>query len=294
MGLGTRLCRTYQAFYSALLQCHALCGVRLPKSEENCAFFYRESWWLHHFLYCPLTEGPKTPPLPAAGVVLEGGGDREGGGEIMEQSGGADDTHKLTDDNLSSVSDTSLASCSGDEGVGPRTPPTEPNESSLINMSDVSSDLDDGERALMSSQEDAPGNQAEKPGGDGVSSQPEEKDTVVSANQPESGGDAPGKQPIATAMEETAADSEDVLKSADSAELSGMLSSDTVAVENANVLPGEDVPHPLLSETASQQGSAPPSPTAVGTPTKTPGKRKVRKNCIISLHFSYIDVQKMT
>lgn len=241
------------------------------------------------FLCCSLTEGPKTPPLPAAGVALEGSGDGEGGGgEIMEQSAGADDSHKLTDDNLSSVSDTSLASCSGDEGVGPKTPPTEPNEHSLINVSDVSSDLDDGEQALMSSQEDAPGNQAEKPGGDGVSSQPEERDTAVSANQLESGGDAPGNQPTATAMEETTAASEDVPKSADSAELSGVLSSDTAAVESVNVLPGEEVPHPLLSETASQQGSAPPSPTAVGTPTKTPGKRKVSKNHFISLQLKII------
>lgn len=226
-------------------------------------------------------------------MVLEGGGDGEGGGgEIMEQSAGADDSHKLTDDNLSSVSDTSLASCSGDEGVGPRTPPTEPNEPSLINVSDVSSDLDDGERALMSSQEDAPGNQAEKSGGDGDGSQPEERDTGVSANQPESGEDAPGNQPTATAVEETTAASEEVLKPADSAELSGALSSDTVAVESANILPGEEVPHPLLSETASQQGSAPPSPTAVGTPTKTPGKRKVsKKNCIISLHLKTIELE---
>jgi hypothetical protein len=85
-------------------------------------------------------------------------------------------------------------------------------------------------------------------------------------------------------MEEaTAAASEDIPKSADSAELSGgVLSSDTVAVESSSVLPGEEVPHPLLSEAASQQESAPPSPTAIGTPTKTPGKRKVSNK---SLHL---------
>lgn len=232
-------------------------------------------------MYHPLLEGPKTPPLPA-GEDLEGAGG-EGKGEIMEQStGGADDSRKLTDGNLSSVSDTSLASCSGDEGVGPKTPPPEPNEPSLVNVGDVSSDLD-GMKVVASSQEDAPGNQEEKAGG--ASTQPEERDAgmILSANQPESGGDAPGNQPTATSMEETTtAVSENVLKSADSAELSGVLSSDTVAGEGANVLPGEELSHPLLSETASQQGSAPPSPTAVGTPTKTPGKRKVSKNKSIS------------
>ena len=215
---------------------------------------------------------------------LEGAGDGEGGrgGDdvIMDQSTGADDSHKLTDDNLSSVSDTSLASCSGDEGVGPRTPPVEPNEpSSLVSVGDISSGLD-GEQALKSSQEDVPGNQAEKGGGDGASAQPEE--SGISANKSETGGEAPGNQPpTATAMEETsAAASEDVLKSADSTELSG---SDTVAMESStNVLPGEDVPHPLLSDTASQQESAPPSPSAIGTPTKTPGKRKVSHTEIIA------------
>ena len=238
----------------------------------------------HFFVYIfHLIDGPKTPPIPAS-MDLEGAGDGEGGrgGDdvIMDQSTGADDSHKLTDDNLSSVSDTSLASCSGDEGVGPRTPPVEPNEpSSLVSVGDISSGLD-GEQALKSSQEDVPGNQAEKGGGDGASAQPEE--SGISANKSETGGEAPGNQPpTATAMEETsAAASEDILKSADSAELSG---SDTVAMESTtNVLPGEDVPHPLLSDTASQQESAPPSPSAVGTPTKTPGKRKVSHTEIIA------------
>ena len=227
------------------------------------------------FCFAHLTDGPKTPPIPAS-VELEGAGDGEGGDDVMEQSTGVDDSHKLTDDNLSSVSDTSLASCSGDEGVGPRTPPIEPNKPS--NVGDTLIGLAD-DQALKSSQENAPSNQAEKGGGgDGASTQPEERDIGVSANQSESGGEAPGNQPpTATAMEETtAAASEEVVKSAESAELSGVLSSDTVAMESTtNVLPGEDVPHPLLSDTASQQESAPPSPSAVGTPTKTPGKRKV-------------------
>lgn len=216
------------------------------------------------------------PPLPA-GVELEGGADD---GEAMEQSTGEDDSHKLSDDvelNLSSVSDTSLASCSGDEGVGPRTPPADPNKSSLINIHDVLSNLD-GEQPQTSSQEDAPDNQVEKTGGDGA--HPEERETSttgVSTNQPESGGDAPGNQSMATAMEETAATSEDVPKSADSTELSGISSSDAATVERDSALPGEDVPHPLLNESASLQDSAPPSPTTVGTPTKTPGKRKASK-----------------
>lgn len=234
-------------------------------------------------MHCPphplIIEGAKTPPIPAS-VRPEGGRpDGESDSEIMDLStGAANDSHKLTDDNLSSVSDTSLASCSGDEGVGPRTPPTEPNEpSTLISASDVLSDVD-GEPVVMSSQEDAAADQSEKTGGgDKASTQPEERDSdVMPANQPKSGGDVPGNQTTPTAMEETTtAASEDVLKSADSAELSGVLSSDTAASENASILVGEDVPHPLLSETASQQDSAPPSPTAVGTPTKTPGKKKV-------------------
>ena len=224
-------------------------------------------------MYFLFAEGPKTPPLPA-GVKTKGGADD---GEIMEQLTGEDDVHKPSDDvelNLSSVSDTSLASCSGDEGMGPKTPPTAPNKSFLTNVSDVSSDLD-VEQPQTSSQEDAPGNQAEKMGGGGA--QPEERETSTtgaSTNQLESGGDTPGNQPVATATEETAAASEDLQKSADSTELSGVSSSDVASSERDSVLPGEDVPHPLSIETTSLQDSAPSSPTAMGTPTKTPGKRK--------------------
>ena len=224
---------------------------------------------------CIAASGPKTPPPFSTGMELEDSGD------IMEQPAGKDEISDDIELNLSSVSDTSLASCSGDEGVGPRTPPTQPIAPSVINVSDISSDLD-SEQHLTGCHEDAPDNQGKKMGEDEGSTLSEVGGTGigVSANQMDSGGDTPANQPIVEETTAVGGVQEDVSKSADSAELSGILSSDVTTME-----PGEDVPHPFLVEIASLQDSAPSSPTAVGTPTKTPGKRKVDGKLFVnSLH----------
>lgn len=225
-------------------------------------------------------EGPKTPPLPVGvdSVSLP-----------LHTTGQTSTTHargeKVDDDdddvdlNLSSVSDTSLASNDDDEEgeTGPKTPPTEPGEPSLINVSDISSDMDnDNEQLVSGGLEEVPTNKAEKTGE--KSNQLET--TGVLVNQPEIDEEVPGSQPVVskeTTHEEESlhlASSEEVTKSADSAELS-IPDAATASSESTAVVPVEDLPHPQLAEVVSQQESAPPSPTAVGTPTKTPGKRKV-------------------
>lgn len=175
------------------------------------------------------------------------------------------------------MSDTSLASCSGEEAERPGTPPTEPNEPSSISVGDTSTEL---EQPLIGSHEDVPTNQTEKMKADETIQTVQEDGKTsasVSVNQQDSGGDAPGNQPaISTSVAEAVPVSEDVSKSDSSAEFSGVSVSDASASYGTGLLPpGDDLPHPLLTEPTSLQDSAPPSPSAVGTPTKTPGKRKV-------------------
>ena len=196
-------------------------------------------------------------------------------GDLAEPQGRDDDV----DLNLSSVSDTSLASNDNEEEeTGPKTPPTEPSEPSLVNISDVSSDLDN-EPPLSGELGETPTNQ---PMGVGEKSQ---ELPAGGINQPESGEEALDDRPLVA--KETGNDDEappptggveEATKSADSAELSSV---DTRATEE---MLAEDVPHPHLAEVVSQQESAPPSPTAVGTPTKTPGKRKVTSLLDYTLH----------
>ena len=205
----------------------------------------------------------------------------DGATDAMEQSANIDQPDD-TDLNLSSVSDTSLPS-SEEEGNGPKTPPIEPHplpESSLVNVSDISSDLDN-EQLSSENIGEAPANQTEMKR-DSASVQQEMES--VTTNQPVGGEDAPGNQPVAAeSMVEEEGPSlktggvEEEIKSADAAELSGVMDkpSGDDSAEGAGIFPVEDVPHQHLVETLSLQGSAPSSPTAVGTPTKTPGKRKV-------------------
>ena len=182
------------------------------------------------------------------------------------------ETGKLDDDvnmNLSSVSDTSLVS-SDDGGMGAVTPPTEPSEPSLVNVSDISSDLDNEPPVAVEKGEN-PVNLSEK-AGDGDDNVAQEVEAAVSVGEPESKEDVPSNQPV-VAMDTVNKDVSEG-KSADGAELSK-----TEAIsEVSSIQPSDDMPHPLSAEAVSLQGSAPPSPTSAGTPTKTPGKRKVTRN----------------
>ena len=176
------------------------------------------------------------------------------------------ETGKLKDDvdmNLSSVSDTSLVS-SDDGGTGAVTPPTEPNEPSLVNISDISSDLDN-EPTVPEDKGEPPVNLPEKTA-DADANVVQEVETAVFVGEPESKEDAPSNQPVVVMDTVTKEISQE--KYADSAELSR-------AESTSDVPTAEDVAHPLSAEVLSFQESAPPSPTAAGTPTKTPGKRKV-------------------
>ena len=183
--------------------------------------------------------------------------------------------------NLSSVSDVSLESSPGDDDDlrdGPKTPPMDTSKQTLVNVSDISSDFDN-DQSLDGPREEAPTNQAEKEEEEeNEASALQEAETVAPpTDKPEDirGEDVPSNQAVVvkdTISEEAlsqvlAADEE--TKSAECAESATSIATTEDAAEG-------DVPHPLPAEAVSLQESAPPSPTAMGTPTKTPGKRKVR------------------
>lgn len=198
--------------------------------------------------------------------------------------GTTEPTSKVQDEvslNLSSVSDVSLESSPGDGDLrdGPKTPPMDTSKPTLVNVSDISSDFDN-DQSLDGPKEEAPANQAEKEEKEeeNEASALQEAETVAPpADKPEDirGEDVPSNQAVVvkdTISEEAlsqvlAADEE--IKSAECAESATSIATTEDAAEG-------DVPHPLPAEAVSLQESAPPSPTAMGTPTKTPGKRKVR------------------
>lgn len=194
------------------------------------------------------------------------------------QEGDQDDS---VDMNLSSVSDTSLVSSDdGDCGNGTKTLPTESKEPSLVNISDISSDLDN-DPLLSEDVGDAPVNQAGETRDTADSSVTQDVESSAPVSQPEGSEDAPSNQPVVAKDTTSKEVSEEVMKSADSAEIGKV---DSISEAASTVLPLEDVPHPLPVESVSLQGSAPPSPTAIGTPTKTSGKRKVQYT-----HYTFIN-----
>ena len=218
-------------------------------------------------------------PKPTPSILEDMETDKYMPSDDEEWSPGATErTSKVQDEvslNLSSVSDVSLESSPGgdddDLRDGPKTPPMDTNKQTLVNVSDISSDFDN-DQSLDGPKEEAPANQAEKKEEENEASALQEAETVATpTDKPEDvrGEDVPSNQAVSEEVPSQVLAADEEMKSAECAESATSIATTEDAAEG-------DVPHPLPAEAVSLQESAPPSPTAMGTPTKTPGKRKVR------------------
>ena len=271
---------------------HVFEHVLIPLNKNDA----HDSHFCHFFQCSPDDPGlPKPLPPPTKDTCMETD-QQEPSLDKNELTSSAKPSKKPDDVNLnlSGMSDVSLSSSPGGDDTrhGPKTPPTRGPDS--LNVSDISSDFDNDQQP-GEAHEDAPVNQAEKIGKEeAVVVQEVESAIAPPTDKPEgttSEEDIPGNQAVVvkeTESEEVAADEE--MKSAECAET---VTSDATT-ESTALLPAEDVPHPLLVEPLSSQGSAPPSPSAVGTPIKTPGKRKVAVECTYTLWHKLWVVRTVT